>query len=70
MREAGRVVASVIALLREAVRPGMRTKELDAVAAREIKRQGAKPAFLGYRGFPATICVSLNEEIVQRHSGL
>ena len=64
MREAGRVVASVIALLREAVRPGMRTKELDAIAAREIKRMGAKPAFLGYRGFPATICVSLNEEIV------
>jgi methionyl aminopeptidase len=64
MREAGRVVASVIALLREAVRPGMRTQELDAVAAREIKRLGAKPAFLGYRGFPATICVSLNEEIV------
>ena len=64
MREAGRVVASVIALLREAVRPGMRTQELDALAAREIKRLGAKPAFLGYRGFPATICVSLNEEIV------
>lgn len=64
MREAGRVVASVIALLRESVRPGMRTQELDALAAKEIKRMGAKPAFLGYRGFPATICVSLNEEIV------
>ena len=64
MRAAGRVVASVLALLREAIEPGMRTKDLDALAAREIKRMGAKPAFLGYRGFPATICASLNEEIV------
>lgn len=64
MREAGRVVASVIALLRKAVCPGVKTKELDLVAAKEIKRLGAKPAFLGYHGFPATICVSVNEEIV------
>lgn len=64
MRAAGRVVASVLALLRESVSPGMRTKELDVLAAREIKRWGAKAAFLGYRGFPATVCVSINEEIV------
>jgi len=64
MREAGKVVASVINLLKNAVAPGMKTRELDTIAAREIKRMGAKPAFLGYRGFPATICVSLNEEIV------
>ena len=64
MREAGQVVASVIALLRKAVHPGVKTKELDLVAAQEIKRLGAKPAFLGYHGFPATICVSVNEEIV------
>ncbi|MBI4233478.1 MAG: type I methionyl aminopeptidase [Chloroflexi bacterium] len=64
MRQAGRVVASVLDLLVHSVQPGMRTRELDTLAAREVKRLGAKPAFLGYRGFPATICVSLNEEIV------
>lgn len=64
MRKAGRVVAAVIDLLTRTVHPGMRTKELDELAAREIRRLDAAPAFLGYRGFPATICVSLNEEIV------
>ena len=47
MREAGQGVASVIALLRKAVHPGVKTKELDLIAAQEIKRLGAKPAFLG-----------------------
>jgi methionyl aminopeptidase len=42
----------------------MRTRDLDSLAAGEIKRLGAQPAFLGYRGFPATMCVSLNQEIV------
>lgn len=64
MRQAGAVVASTLELLKNTIEPGMRTQELDALAAAEIKRLGAKPAFLGYRGFPATICVSLNEEIV------
>ena len=64
MREAGWVVAQVIEALKTAVQPGVRARELDALAAREIKRRGAAPAFLGYRGFPAHICVSLNEEIV------
>ena len=44
--------------------PGMKTRELDAIASREIKRLGGKPAFKGYRGFPATICTSINQEIV------
>ena len=64
MREAGKVVASVIALLTNLVQPGMKTLNLDELAAKEIKQLGAKPAFLGYRGFPATICTSINEEIV------
>ena len=64
MRQAGTIVAAVLDLLRGVVTPGMRTKELDALAAAELKRLGAQPAFLGYRGFPATICISLNEEIV------
>ena len=64
MREAGKVVASVIFLLTNSVQPGLKTRNLDELAAKEIKRLGAKPAFLGYRGFPGTICTSVNEEIV------
>ncbi|MBI4199562.1 MAG: type I methionyl aminopeptidase [Chloroflexi bacterium] len=64
MREAGEVVAAVLELLVRSVQPGMRTRELDSIAAREIRRLGARPSFKGYRGYPATICVSLNEEIV------
>lgn len=64
MREASRVVALAIQALRQAVEPGVRTRDLDALAEREIRRLGARPAFKGYRGFPATICVSVNEEIV------
>ncbi len=64
MREAGRIVASTISKLLTVLRPGIRTRELDAIADKEIKRLGAKPSFKGYRGFPATICVSLNDEIV------
>jgi methionyl aminopeptidase len=64
LRRAGRVVAKTVTALLRAVRPGITTRELDLLAASEIKRLGAQPAFLGYRGFPATICTSLNEEIV------
>lgn len=64
MREAGRVVALTKAKLSEAIRPGITTAALDRVAEQEIRRLGAKPSFKGYLGFPATICVSLNEQIV------
>jgi methionyl aminopeptidase len=64
MRQSGHVVAQTISLLLNSLEPGMRTKDLDTIASREIKRLGAKPAFLGYLGFPATICVSINEQIV------
>ncbi len=64
MREAGHVVAAAIQLLVSSLEPGMSTKRLDGIASREIRRLGASPAFKGYRGFPATICVSLNQEIV------
>ncbi len=64
MREAGRVVAATIQVLVSSLEPGMKTKKLDAIASREIRRLGAQPAFKGYRGFPATICVSVNQEIV------
>jgi methionyl aminopeptidase len=64
MRRAGEVVAAAIEATRAAIRPGVTTEELDHVAAREIAARGAEPSFLGYRGFPATICTSVNDEIV------
>jgi methionyl aminopeptidase len=64
MREAGRIVALTLALLEERVRPGLDTAELDAVAREFVCEHGAEPSFLGYRGFPASLCVSINEEVV------
>jgi methionyl aminopeptidase len=64
MRRAGRVVATVLGILIKELRAGMKTKELDAIAGREIAQLGAKPSFKGYRGFPANLCVSVNDEIV------
>ena len=64
MRRAGKIVGDTINLLKAAVAPGMTTKDLDGIAYKEITRQGAKPTFMGYHGFPASICTSVNEEIV------
>ena len=64
MREAGLVVARTLAKLRDAVAPGVTTADLDALAEESIRTQGAVPSFLGYRGFPGSICTSVNEEIV------
>ena len=64
MRRAGLLVGQTLELLRESIKPGMTTDALDAIAAANIKRGGGTPNFLGYHGFPATICVSVNEEIV------
>jgi methionyl aminopeptidase len=64
IRESGRMLAAVLKLLERQVEPGMVTKDLDVMAAQELKVLGGRPAFLGYQGFPATICVSLNDEIV------
>jgi methionyl aminopeptidase len=64
MRQAGRIVATVLAMLMKQVKPGMKTKELDIIAGREVERLGGKASFKGYRGFPANLCVSVNEEIV------
>ena len=64
MRRAGKIVGDTINLLKAAVAPGMTTKDLDKIAYKEITRQGAKPTFMGYHGFPASICTSINEEIV------
>jgi methionyl aminopeptidase len=64
MREAGRVVAVTLAVLARQVRPGITTLELDRLAESTIRAQGATPSFKGYRGFPASVCVSVNEEVV------
>lgn len=64
MREAGLVVGEALELLRDAVRPGITTGELDKIAAAHIKARGATPNFLNYHGFPATICTSVNDEVV------
>ncbi len=64
MREAGLVVARTLGVLRDAVAPGVTTADLDALAEESIRSQGAIPSFLGYRGFPGSICASVNEEVV------
>lgn len=64
MRTAGKLVGETLQLLAEAVKPGITTAELDALAEAYIRKHGGIPAYKGYRGFPATICASINETIV------
>jgi methionyl aminopeptidase len=64
MRRANAVVADVLAELRGIVKPGVTTAELDAFAERRVRAEGAEPAFKGYHGYPATICASVNQEVV------
>jgi methionyl aminopeptidase len=64
MREAGHILADVVEQLRASVKPGLSTLAIDEEVEAFILRRGAKPAFKGYRGFPATVCVSINEEVV------
>jgi methionyl aminopeptidase len=64
MREAGRLVGEVLTELAALVAPGVTTADLDDVAEKRIRRAGATPAFKGYHGYPATICASVNEEVI------
>ena len=64
MRRAGLVVGETLTLLRESAEVGMTTRDLDAIAEKRIRGAGAVPSFMGYHGFPATLCVSVNDEIV------
>jgi methionyl aminopeptidase len=64
MREAGLVTAAALRAAAAAVEPGISTADLDAIAEREIRSAGAVPSFKGYHGYPATICTSLNDQIV------
>ena len=64
MRQSASVLARSLETLIDAIKPGMTTKECDKIAERAIRNQGATPAFKGYRGFPASLCISVNDEIV------
>jgi methionyl aminopeptidase len=64
MRDAGRLVGEVLTELAAAVAPGISTADLDALAEKRILAAGAAPAFKGYHGYPATICASINEEVI------
>ena len=64
MKANGRILAKTLELLKKKIKPGVKTKELDLLAEEFIRKQGAYPAFKGYRGFPASICVSIDNEVV------
>ena len=64
MAEASRIVATVLREIMGAVQPGQTTGDLDAIAERRIREMGATPSFKGYHGFPASICASINNEVV------
>jgi len=64
LRRVNQVVARILAELREMVAPGVTTQELDALAERRVLEAGAAPAFKGYHGYPATVCASVNEQVV------
>jgi len=64
MRRANNIVAETHALLAEKLKPGISTAELDKIAENFIRKNGAIPSFKGYRGFPAAVCISINEEVV------
>ncbi len=64
MRRSSQIVARILSELKEMIKPGLETRELDAYAEARARELGAVPAFKGYRGYPASLCVSINEEIV------
>jgi methionyl aminopeptidase len=63
-RASNRIVAEALSVLRERVKPGVTTREMDKIAESIAEKRGAKPAFKGYRGFPYSLCTSVNEEVV------
>lgn len=64
IRQSGKILANILSKLEKLTLPGITTKELDMVARNELEKYGAKAAFLGYNGFPASICISINNEVV------
>ncbi len=64
MRKAGALLYDVLSRIRQEIKPGMSTLELDGIAEKLIRDKNAVPSFLGYRGFPASLCTSVNEQVV------
>jgi len=64
MRKAGRIVATILDILKKRIEPGIITEELDRITVEELKRHGATSSFKNYRGFPAHLCVSINDQLV------
>ena len=64
MREAGRISSRALRLAGEAVEPGVTTAEIDRLVRQYIEKQGATPSFLGYGGFPASACISVNNQVI------
>lgn len=64
MREGGKKLIAIMQNLKEAIKPGVNLRSLEEIAEREAKRHGGIPSFRGYRGYPASVCLSVNEEIV------
>ncbi len=64
MRQSGKILRAILDKLIAEIRPGIKTSQLDVIMAEESKRRGVKPSFKNYRGFPANLCVSVNDEIV------
>lgn len=69
LRTAGHVSAEILMQLKKSIEAGMTTGDIDAMAEKLMRSRGAKPSFLNYRGFPATVCTSVNEEIVHSIPG-
>jgi len=64
MRKSGKIVGETLAMLQEVIKPGITTAELDIIAEEYINKCGATPSFKGYYGFPASLCTSINSEVV------
>ncbi|MBQ8383572.1 MAG: type I methionyl aminopeptidase [Clostridia bacterium] len=64
MQKAGKITAEALVLAGEAVKPGITTKHLDDIIRHHIEKSGARPSFLGYGGFPASACISVNDEVI------
>ena len=64
MKKAGKITAEALLVARDAIKPGVSTKEVDTKIRRFIEKCGATPSFLGYNGFPGSACISLNEQVI------
>src|SRR5690348_9359666 len=69
LREVGHVAADILMALKRSIVAGMSTRDIDVMAAKMMEERGTKPSFLNYRGYPATVCTSVNDEVVHSIPG-